>query len=147
MGAQHRMETTMHDELISRAELLGDINSFTAEQRKAGEIFVELGLVLPREWLREDRQDGCGIDASAAGRFASGIYNVLVESGPRSDPRSKDDTRRMASSFTDLIKSGGDALLWALIRIRLEETEDEDLAELCESRGFMVRRPRRARPV
>ena len=44
----------------------------------------------------------------------------------------------MAASFADIIKNGGDALLWALIRIGLEETLDEDLAELCESRGFMV---------
>jgi hypothetical protein len=38
-------------------------------------------------------------------------------------------------------------LLWALIRIGLEETQDEDLAELCESRGFIVRLPRRAGSV
>jgi hypothetical protein len=50
----------------------------------------------------------------------------------------------MAASFADLLKNGGDALLWSLIRIGLEETSSEDLAELCESRGFMVRLPRRA---
>ena len=50
----------------------------------------------------------------------------------------------MAASFADLLKNGGDALLWALIRIGLEETSSEDLAELCESRGFIVRLPPRA---
>jgi hypothetical protein len=50
----------------------------------------------------------------------------------------------MGASFADIITNGGDALLWALIRIELEETSGEDIAELCESRGFIVRLPRRA---
>jgi hypothetical protein len=129
-------------DLISRAELLCDVGSFTDEQRKARETFVDLELVLPREWLREDGQ---GLDASIAGRVATGIYNTLVESGPASDRRFRNwDTWRMAASFADIIKNGGDALIWALIRIGLEEAQDEDLAELCESRGFIVRLPRRA---
>jgi hypothetical protein len=40
------------------------------------------------------------------------------------------------------VETGGDALLWALIRIALVEMEDEDVAELCENRGFIVRLPR-----
>ena len=48
----------------------------------------------------------------------------------------------MTGSFAGIIKDGGDALLWALIRIGLEECVSEDLAELCESRGFIVRLPR-----
>ena len=62
----------------------------------------------------------------------------LVESGP-ADPR-LGQWGQMATSFADVIKNGGDALIWSLIRIELEETEDED-PELCESRGFMVRLP------
>jgi len=48
----------------------------------------------------------------------------------------------MTGSFAGIIKDGGDALLWALIRIGLEECVSEDLAELCENRGFIVRLPR-----
>ena len=126
---------------LTRAELLSDAQSFTDEKRKARETFIDQELVLPREWLRED---GWGVDASAPGRVATGIYNTLVESGP-ADPRFAHwDSRHMAASFADLLKNGGDALLWALIRIGLEETSSEDLAELCESRGFIVRLPRRA---
>jgi hypothetical protein len=85
---------------------------------------------------------GWEVDARAAGRIATGIYNTLVESG-QADCRFGDwDTWQMVASFADLLKNGGDALLWALIRIGLEETSSEDLAELCESRGFMVRLPR-----
>jgi hypothetical protein len=128
-------------ENLTRAELLSDTGSFTDEQRKARETFIDQELVLPREWLRED---GWGVDASAPGRVATGIYNTLVESGP-ADPRFAHwGTRHLASSFADLLKNGGDAFLWALIRIGLEETSSEDLGEHCESRGFIVRLPRRA---
>ena len=73
-----------------------------------------------------------------------GIYNTLVESGA-ADPRfPKWDSWQMGASFADIIKNGVDALLWALIRIGIEETRNEDLAELCESRGFIVRLPRRS---
>ena len=130
----------MAADLITGAELLGDMESFTDEQRKARETFVDLELVLPREWIRED---SLGVDATAAGRVTTAIYNTLVESGS-ADPRFPDwDTWHMAASFADIIRNGGDALVWALIRIGLEETSDEDLAELCESRGFIVRLPRR----
>ena len=130
----------MTEDLLTRAELLGDDTTFSDEQRRARARFLELDLVLPREWVNEE----LGVDATAAGRVATGIYNTLVESGP-ADPRFGGwDTWQMAASFADLIKTGGDALIWALIRIALEETSDEDLAELCESRGFMVRLPRRA---
>ena len=131
----------MQQDLLSRADLLGDISSFTDEQRIARETFIEQKLHLPCAWLRED---GWGVDASAAGRVATGIYNTLVESGP-ADPRfAHGDSWHMAASFANIIKTGGDAFLWALIRIGLEETSSEDLAELCESRRFMVRLPRRA---
>jgi hypothetical protein len=130
----------VQQDLLRPAELLGDIDSFTDEQRTARSTFIAQELHLPCEWLVEN---GWGVDASAAGRLATGIYNTLVESGP-ADPRlAHGDTWQMAASFADIIKNGGDALLWALIRIGLEESSDEDLAELCESRGFMVRLPPR----
>ena len=76
---------------------------------------------------------------SAAARPAGAI-----ESGA-ADPRFPNwDSWQLGASFADIIKNGGDALLWALIRIGIEETGNEDLAELCESRGFIVRLPRRA---
>jgi hypothetical protein len=129
----------MKHDLLSAGELLGGIESFTDEQRQARETFVEQQLHLPREWVHED---GCGVDASAAGRVATGIYNTLVESGA-ADPRLPNwNSWQIGASFADIIKNSGDALLWALIRIGLEETSSEDLAELCESRGFMVRLPR-----
>ena len=74
--------------------------------------------------------------------MATRIYNTLVESGP-ADPRFRGwDTWQMAASFADVVTTGGDALIWGLIRIAIEEAPDEDLAELCESRGFIVRLPR-----
>jgi hypothetical protein len=131
----------MTEDLISPAELLSDITAFTDEQRGARKAFAGLEFVLPREWMCEDES---GVDVTAAGRVATGIYNTLVESGP-ADPRFREwDTWQMAASFADLIRTGGDALIWALIRIALDETSDEDFADLCESRGFLVRLPRRA---
>jgi hypothetical protein len=38
---------------LTRADLLSDVGSFTDEQRKARETFIDQELVLPREWLRE----------------------------------------------------------------------------------------------
>jgi hypothetical protein len=73
----------MQQELVSADELLGNIDSFTVEQRTARETFIEQELHLPREWLCED---GCGVDASPAGSVATGIYNTVVESGA-ADPR------------------------------------------------------------
>jgi hypothetical protein len=129
----------MQRDLLRGDELLGDIETFTAEQRKARETFLEQQLHLPREWLCED---GCfGFDASVEGRIATGIYNVLFESDPRFADGDKCPIR---GSFADVIRTGGDALLWALIRIALEEIGDEHLAELCENRGFIVRLPRKA---
>ena len=82
------------------------------------------------------------MDASPAGRVATSIYNTVVESGA-ADPRfSNRDSWQMTGSFAGIIRDGGDALLWALIRIGLEECVSEDLAELRESRGFIVRLPR-----
>jgi hypothetical protein len=127
----------MQPDLLSADELLGNVDSFTVEQRTARETFIEHELHLPREWLCED---GCGVDASPAGRVATSIYNTLVESGA-TDPRFSNSSQ-MTGSFAGIIKEGGDALLWALIRIGLEECVSEDLAELCESRGFIVRLPR-----
>jgi hypothetical protein len=128
---------------LSRDELLGAIATFTDEQRRAREIFVELGLALPRDWLREEKNlDGAPLDATAEGRVATAIYSTLVDSAG-GDPRFRDwDTWQVASSFGDVIRSGGDAYLWALIRIAIAELEDEDFVKLCENRGFIVRPPR-----
>ena len=130
----------MRPDLLSADELLGDIDSFTVEQRTARETFIAQKLHLPREWLCED-----GIlDASPAGLVATGIYNSVVESGA-ADPRfpncNWEDSWHPTTSFAGIIKGGGDALLWSLIRFGLEETSDEHIAELCESRGFIVRLP------
>jgi hypothetical protein len=129
----------MQRDLLNGRELLGDIDSFTDEQRKARQTFIEQELQLPRNWFCEDRCSG--LDASMEGRVATGIYNVLFESDPRSADGDKCPIR---ASFADVIRTGGDALLWALIRVALEEIEDEDLAQLCENRGFIVRLPRSA---
>jgi hypothetical protein len=99
----------MTRDLLERGELLGNIDSFTDEQRKARQTFIEQELRLPREWLLED---GCsGLDASVEGRVATGIYNVLFESDPRFADGDKCPIR---ASFADVIRTGGDALLWAL---------------------------------
>jgi len=63
----------MQPDLLSADELLGNVDSFTVEQRTARETFIEHELHLPREWLCED---GCGVDASPAGRVATSIYNT-----------------------------------------------------------------------
>jgi len=68
----------MQQDLLSADELLGNIDSFTVEQRTARETFIKHELHLPRAWNCED---GCGVDASPAGRVATGIYNTVVESG------------------------------------------------------------------
>src|SRR4051812_1527369 len=47
----------MQQDLLSADELLGNIDSFTVEQRTARETFIKQELHLPREWLCED---GCG---------------------------------------------------------------------------------------
>ena len=41
----------MQQDLLSADELLGNIDSFTVEQRTARETFIEQELHLPREWL------------------------------------------------------------------------------------------------
>lgn len=139
----------MRNDKLTRVDLLGDIGTFTSEQRAAREQFIAQELDLPSRWLRVDTGDGrdlddedcCEIDAEAAGCLATTIYNTLVDSGP-ADPRFKgQDCWQMTSSFARLIKEGGDAYLWALIRIGLAETADEDLAAFCEARGLFVRRP------
>src|SRR5215207_11119881 len=76
-------EQRVRQDLLSAGELVVDVASFTDEQRKARETFIEQELHLPREWVHED---GWGVDASPAGRVATGIYNTLVESGA-ADPR------------------------------------------------------------
>ena len=76
----------MRQDLLTESELAGDIDSFTDAQRKARATFIAHGLHLPREWVREDWEDGVGVDASPAGRVATGIYNAVVESGAF-DPR------------------------------------------------------------
>ena len=108
----------MQQDLLSADELLGDIDSFTVEQRTARETFIEQELHLPREWLCED-----GIlDASPAGLVATGIYNSVVESGA-ADPRfpNWEDGWQATTSFAGIIKGGADALLWSLIRIGLKK--------------------------
>src|SRR5215211_5208612 len=131
----------MDEDLISETELAGNLECLTAEQRTTRQTMIQMGLKLPRKWLREDAE---GVDADAGGRIATGIYNILTESGG-ADPRFQHlDTWQLASSFADVLRSGGDAYLWSLIRIALAEClDDDDIAELCEDRGFMVRLPRR----
>ena len=57
---------------INRADLFGDVGSFTNEQRKAIETFVELELALPRDWLGEN---AWGVGAVA--RHGSGSSAVV----------------------------------------------------------------------
>ena len=100
----------MQPDLLSADELLGNVDSFTVEQRTARTTFIEHELHLPREWLCED---GCGVDASPAGRVATSIYNTVVESGA-ADPRfSNWGSWQMTGSFAETIKGGGDDLLWS----------------------------------
>src|SRR5215211_7935411 len=61
-------EQRVRQDLLSAGALVGDVASFTDEQRKARETFIEQELHLPREWVHED---GWGVDASPAGRVAS----------------------------------------------------------------------------
>ena len=73
-------------------------------------------------------------------RLTTSIYNVLVESGT-CDPRfAGDDTWQMAGGFANLLETGGDALIWTLIRIGLDECLNEDAVGLCERRGYGVYR-------
>ena len=125
----------MRPDLLSADELLGDVDLFTVEQRTARETFIEQELHLPREWLCED---GSFLDASPAGLVATSIYNSVVESGA-ADPRfSNRDSWHPTASFAGIIKDGGDALLWSLIRIGLEECERRPCGVMREPR---VHRP------
>ena|SRR5215212_6260125 len=116
---------------ISRKDLLGDIDAFTPAQRAARTSYIEHFPSPPSDWLYE---------ADPVNRMATGLYNTLVESG-RTDPRFRgEDTWMMAESFADVLRSGGDALLWTLIRIGLDGSLDENVVGLCERRGFGVYR-------
>ena len=84
------------------------------------------------------RQDGNSAPVSSLGVARQVVRSASKPGG------SGVDKCPIRASFADIIRTGGDALLWALIRIALEEIEDEDLAELCENRGFIVRLPRSA---
>src|SRR5829696_7785612 len=76
----------MQQDLLSADELLGNIDSFTVEQRTARETFVEQELpptpVFAKAFARQI------VDASPAGRVATGIYNTLVELLARISPHS-----------------------------------------------------------
>ena len=77
----------MQRDLLNGGELLGGIDSFTDEQRKARQTFIEQELHLPRNWLCED---GCsGLDASS-GRTA------LAAAAPPASAASR--SRRRAAS-------------------------------------------------
>ena len=60
-----------------------------------------------------------------------------------------DDTwvDQMAGSFANLLKTGGDALLWTLIRIGLEECENEEVVGLAERRGYDVHETSQVEPL
>jgi hypothetical protein len=116
---------------ISRLTLLGDLDEFTENQRAAREAYIEHFPHPPSEWLYE---------ADPLNRIATGIYNTVVESGT-ADPRFRnDESWQMADGFAYVLKTGGDALLWTLIRIGLDESTDDDVVALCERRGFGVYR-------
>src|SRR5215204_3555977 len=124
---------------IQAEELLRHVNSFTSAQRNARESFAGYQMHLPREWLLVETVDGCEMDADAGSRVATAIYNSVVESG-RCDPRFADqETWEITTSFASLVREGGDAHLWVLIRIGVDEAAHKDLAGLCEDRGYMVR--------
>jgi hypothetical protein len=75
---------------ISRDVLLGDTDSFTPPQRAARKSYIEQFPDPPSEWLYEE---------DPVNRLATGIYNVIVESGT-ADPRFKDnDTWQMAGGL------------------------------------------------
>src|SRR3954447_12529660 len=98
---------------ISQKDLLGDIEAFTPAQRAARQSYIEHFPAPPSDWLNE---------ADPVNRMATLMYNTLVESGG-TDPRFRgEDTWMMAGSFADVLRSGGDALLWTLIRIGLDES-------------------------
>ena len=133
-------------DLLRDDELWGDFSySFTEAQRQARATFIARGLHLPRAWLARGRDS---IDADPAGRLATSIFSTVTESGC-TDPRyPKDwnaDDWRINPSFKGIIKHGGDAYLWALIRIAIDESlaDTDEIPETLEAEGFIVRLPRR----
>jgi len=106
---------------IPRELLLGDVGAFTPAQRAARATYLEHFPAPPSSWLTEE---------DPANRIATGIYNTLIESGG-ADPRFTGwDSWQMAANFADLLKHGGDALVWTLIRIGIDESLTADFAEL-----------------
>jgi hypothetical protein len=115
---------------IAREVLLGDAQKFTPSQLAARKSYIEQFPYPTSEWLREE---------DPVNRLATGIYNVIVESGS-GDPRfAHDDTWGMAGEFADVLETGGDALLWTLIRIGLDECENGDVVGLADCRGYEMR--------
>src|SRR4051812_9235314 len=118
---------------ISQKDLLGDIDAFTPAQRAARKSYIEHFPSPPSDWLNE---------ADPVNRMATLMYNTLVESSG-TDPRFRgEDAWIMAGGFADVLRSGGDALLWTLIRIGLDESLDEDVVGLCERRVLACIGPR-----
>jgi hypothetical protein len=114
---------------IALATLLGNIADFSPSQVTARQTYIKEFPEPPSEWLCED---------DPVNSMATGMYNTLVESGG-GDPRFPDwDGSQMGGSFADVLKYGGDALVWTLIRIGLDESLNEDVVGLCERRGFVV---------
>jgi hypothetical protein len=142
-------KTDDHQDLLRDDELWGDSDTFTEAQRRARETFVKVGLALPRSWLEEIHVDGISIDADPAGRLATTIFGAITESGcvdPRFPTAEWDaDDWRLRPSFAGILERGGDAYLWALIRIGIGESlaGTDEVAETLEAEGFIVRLPRR----
>ena len=117
---------------IPRKLLLGNMDKFTPAQKPARERYVEDFPDPPSEWLWDE----------PANRIATGIYNTLVESAP-ADPRFREyDNWELAADFGDLLKSGGDAYLWTLIRIGLDECLDADVTGLMRTQALAFIRRR-----
>jgi hypothetical protein len=116
--------------------LLGDVESQSEKQRAARQVYIKEGFHLTDDWL---------IYSDPVNQLATTIYNVIVESGP-GDPRfaqfEDDDltgTWIQAGCFAEILEEGGDAFLWTLIRIGLDEAENGDVVGLANRRGYVVR--------
>ena len=124
------------------AQLLwGKPDTFSEAEKQRRRAYVKDvlsgGLEPPHhEWLT-DRGDG--VSGDAASLITTSIYSIVVDS--RSYQR---EDSMPAGGLPDILETGGDAELWTLIRIALDEVPDEDLLALLES--LQLRRPDGIRP-
>ena len=100
-----------------KAQLSGDASTFSSAQRRLRARYLNLidqqSLPAPLpQWLEND----------AGSQLATAIYNTVVDAAHGERIGSPDDKAVwLAGDLADILATGGDAELWTLLRIGLDE--------------------------